>query len=265
MRAAARFSLLFTVVIATACHSTSPASSASPASAASPAPSAMAGPAPAVAEPSPSMPARAGAAPAPATAGPMLSEPTADQLGTVPAGLGLKVGAKAPDATLPDIAGRPQRLGALYREAPTFVVFYRGGWCPFCNLQLHGLSAATPDFARQGVRLVAISVDQPGEEAKTQAKNGVPFPMLSDSKLVVHRAFNVVHVPPDEEAKALAHYGVDLEAYSGENHHSFAVPSIFLIDRAGVVRWVHIDQDYKTRPSPAQLLAVAARLVPAAR
>ena len=83
--------------------------------------------------------------------------------------------------------------------------------------------------------------------------------MLSDSKLVAHKAFGVVHVPADAEAKALAGFGVDLEAYSGQTHHSFAIASIFLVDRGGVIRWRHIDDDYKTRPSPAQLLEVAAR------
>lgn len=124
------------------------------------------------------------------------------------------------------------------------------------NLQLHELAASKADFDKKGVRLVAISVDKPDEEARTQAKNGVPFPMLSDSGLTVHKAFNVVHVPSEGEANALAGYGVDLEKHSGEKHHSFAVPAVFLVDRSGVVRFAHVDEDFKTRPSPKQLLEV---------
>ena len=189
----------------------------------------------------------------------VLAETPADKLGSAPAGLGLKVDSKAPDASLPDVSGKTIRLSALYSQAPTFVVFYRGGWCPFCNLQLHALATAKPDFDKEGLRVVAISVDKPDEEAKTTAKQGVTFPMLSDSDLATHRAFNVVHVPKEAEAKGLAKFGVDLEQYSGKSHHSFAVPAIFLVDRAGVVRWVHIDDDYKTRPSPQQMIEVGVR------
>ena len=132
------------------------------------------------------------------------------------------------------------------------MIFYRGSWCPFCNLQLHDYAVTKPEFDKRGVQIVAISVDQPSEEAKTQAKQGVPFPMLSDSKLAAHRAYQVVHVPGDAERKALASYHIDLAAYSGESHGDFAVPAIFLVDRDTAVRFVHVDEDYKTRPSAKQ-------------
>lgn len=191
---------------------------------------------------------------------PDLADTPMDQLGTAPAGLGLDVGTKAPDGLLTDITGKKLQLSALYGQGPTFVIFYRGGWCPFCNLQLHRLSQATPEFDKHHLKLIAISVETPGEEAKTQAQHGVPFPMLSDSDLTVHEAFKVVHVPGEAEAKALARYGVDLEARSGgQHHHSFAVPAVFLIDQMGKIRWRHVDEDYTKRPSPAQMIEVADR------
>jgi peroxiredoxin len=247
--------LLFACLTLTSCSSpTVPAAAgpggSSPATAAAAPPAAPAAPSAALAPPQPP------ADPAPRVP---LQETAADRLGSVPPGFGLEVGSKAPDATLPDVTGQSQRLSALYAGGPVFVVFYRGGWCPFCNLQLHRLAAALPQFQQKGLQIAAISVDTPGEEAKTQAKQGVAFPMLSDSDLAVHKAFHVVHVPPDAEAKALAGYGIDLEKYSGQRHHSFAVPAIFLIDRTGTIRWQHVDQDYKTRPTPEQMLDIAAR------
>jgi peroxiredoxin len=184
-----------------------------------------------------------------------LGETPSDKLGTAPSGLGLKVGDKAPNATLPDVGGKPQKLSDLYAQGPTFVLFYRGGWCPFCNIQLHDLGAAKADFDQRGVKVVAISVDTPNEEAKTQGKQGTKFPMLSDSKLEAHKAFKIVHAAPEAEQKALTGYGIDLKAFSGEDHKSFATPAIFLVDKSGTVKWVHVDEDYKTRPSPKQLLA----------
>jgi peroxiredoxin len=187
----------------------------------------------------------------------VLLDTPANKLGVVPAGFGLKLGAKAPDATLTDVTGKSEKLSALYKDGPTFVIFYRGGWCPFCNIQMQNLGAAKAAFEGKGYKIVAISVDKPDEEAKTKAKHGTAFPMLSDSDMAAHKAFNVVHAPPEAEQKALAGYGINLEAYSGKSHHSFAVPSIFLIDKAGVVKWVHVDEDYKTRPSAAQMIEAA--------
>jgi len=196
---------------------------------------------------------------APAAAKPPTLAVTAmEKLGSAPSGFGLEVGAMAPDATLPDVTSTPRQLAALYREGPTFVVFYRGGWCPFCNMQLHQLAEAMPQFAQHGFKIVAISVDLPSEEAKTQAKHGVPFPMLSDSDLTAHKAFHVVHPAGDQESNPK--FAAMLEQYSGQQHHAYAVASIFLVDRDGKVLWRHVDEDYKTRPSAAQLLDVAAHL-----
>jgi peroxiredoxin len=197
----------------------------------------------------------------PAAPAMVLTDTSTDKLGTVASGLGLKLGAKAPDASLASITGGTQKLSALYKEGPTFVVFYRGGWCPFCNLQLHALAEAKADFEAKGLKVVAISVDKPDEEAKVKAKHGIAFPMLSDSDLTAHKAFNVVHVPADAEQKALAGYGINLDSYSGKDHHSFAVPALFLVDKSGVVKWMHIDEEYKTRPSPKQMLEVAAKVL----
>lgn len=189
-----------------------------------------------------------------------VKETAADQLGTTPTGLGLKVGVRAPDGSLPDVSGATVKLSALYAKGPTFVVFYRGGWCPFCNSQLHNLTEAKAEFDKRGVQLVAISVDSPGEEAKTQAKLGVPFPMLSDSKLVVHNAYKIVHKTSPEERQALSGYGIDLQAYSGEAHGNFATAAMFYVDKKGVIRFVHVGEDYQTRPSPAQMLVIADKL-----
>lgn len=201
----------------------------------------------------------------PAAPPPMVLAQTADdKLGTAPSGLGLTVGGAAPNATLDSVSGGQVTLSSLYAKGPTYVVFYRGGWCPFCNMQIHELSKAAPEFEKRGIQLVAISVDKPTEEAKTQAKHGVPFTILSDPKMKALQAFHVVHTAGPDEQKVLTGFGIDLNAYSGESHKSFSVPSIFLIDRRGMVRFQHIDEDFKTRPSVAQMLAVADRTFPPA-
>src|SRR5690242_8673828 len=100
------------------------------------------------------------AAPSPAAKPdvPVLTEPPPDKLGTAPHGFGLEVGDKAPDAVLPDVTGTTRSLSELYARQSTLLIFYRGGWCPFCNLQIHEYSVAKPEFDARGVGIVAISV-----------------------------------------------------------------------------------------------------------
>ncbi len=181
--------------------------------------------------------------------------PPKDNLGTRPDGVGLPVGAIAPSALLKDSEGRTVHLRDLSKAGSILLVFYRGGWCPYCNFQIRELTKAFPEYLQRGVRPVAISVDRPEESAKTQATHAIPFPVLSDPDLVAHRAFNVVHHAEDAEVARLKGFGIDLERASGKQHHEIAVPSLFLIDQKGVVRWSHADEDYKVRPSTQQIIA----------
>lgn len=256
MRALSISFSLCAALAAAACGGSKPATPAAPPSpevAAAPAAAPEAAPAAAPEAAPAAAPAEEAKPEAPQFA---VKETAEAELGTAPAGMGLKVGSKAPDGALLDITGATVKLSAIFAKGPTFVVFYRGGWCPFCNSQLHNLTEAKGEFDKRGVQLVAISVDQPGEEAKTQAKLGVPFPMLSDSGLKVHSAYKIVHKTSAEEREKLASFGVDLAAYSGQPHGNFATAAIFFVDK-GKIRWAHVGEDYQTRPSPKQMLAIA--------
>ncbi len=184
-----------------------------------------------------------------------LTAPEADKVGVLAPGTGIAVGQKIPDVHATDLDRNDVALTALAAKGPLLLVFYRGGWCPYCNTEIHALAAAYPDFEKRGVTPVAISVDAPDAEAKMKATYQIPFPVLSDSDAKVIDAFHVVKkVGDDEYAKMKNSYGVDVEAYSGKTHHEIAVPSVFLVDTKGIVRWAHSDPDYKVRPSIAQLL-----------
>jgi peroxiredoxin len=184
--------------------------------------------------------------------------PTSDEaLGTLPEGIGLAVGASMPDAALHDIKGNPVSLSKLREGGKSLlIVFYRGGWCPYCNFEIHDLTTAFPELQKRGVVPVAISVDKPEKAAETQASYRIPFPVLSDPDLVAHTAFSVIHTADAAEVERLRGFNIDIEGASGRTHHRFAVPALFLIDATGTVRWSHADLDYKTRPTSAQLLEV---------
>ncbi len=185
------------------------------------------------------------------------AEPTPnDKVGTVAEGFGLSLGTTAPVVDVMDSDGKVVSTGAVFGKEAALVVFYRGGWCPYCNAQLHGFAQRFGELQKRGVTVVAVSVDKAEEAAKTRASWEIPFHVWSDPKLVAHEAFKVVHQVGDEERTKLEGYGIDIEASSGEVHHKFAVPGIFLVDKAGVVRWAHVDPEYKVRPTLDQLLAV---------
>lgn len=174
------------------------------------------------------------------------------QLGTLPEGIGIPVGKPAPDATVTDDEGNAVQLASLYAEGPVLVVFYRGGWCPFCNFQVRELVEGRKRFAELGVTPVLISVDQPSAASRTRDAWHIPYPVLSDPDLAAHRAFAVTQVVDDGVVADLAARGFDLEAASGREHHTIAVPSVFLVEE-GTVRWAHADPEYKVRPTNAQL------------
>lgn len=184
------------------------------------------------------------------------SAPPASQLGTRPDGVGVPVGATAPDFEVRDIDGRATKLSTLNQRGALLLSFYRGGWCPYCSFEIHALTKAYPEFEKRGVTPVAISVDRPEEGSRAKATYEIPFPVLSDPDLVAHGAYRVVHKADAAETERLTSFGIDLEKASGRSHHSFAIPAFFLIDKDGRVRWAHADPDYKVRPSIEQLLAV---------
>jgi peroxiredoxin len=179
----------------------------------------------------------------------------ADRLGVLAPNTGVPVGQKVPDVSGRDLDGKDVTLSSLYAKGPILLAFYRGGWCPYCNSEIHALTTAFPEYQKRGITPVAVSVDRPESEAKMKATYSIPFPVLSDSDATIIGAFRVVkNVGPDELAK-MKGFGVDLESYSGKTHHEIAIPALFLIDRSGVVRWAHSDPDFKVRPSTAEILA----------
>jgi peroxiredoxin len=181
--------------------------------------------------------------------------PPPERVGVLAPNTGIPVGQKVPDVHARDLDGRDVSLSSLYSKGPILLAFYRGGWCPYCNSEIHALTTAYPEYQKRGVTPVAVSVDKPDAEAKMKATYTIPFPVLSDSDAVAIEAFHVVKKVGADELAKMKGFGVDLESYSGKTHHEIAIPALFLIDRTGIVRWAHSDPDFKVRPSTSQILA----------
>ncbi len=187
---------------------------------------------------------------------PDLKVTDAATLGTNVDGIGLSAGDNVPAFTTNTHEGESISMEALQRQGPLMVIFYRGGWCPYCNLQIRQLSQAYPQFEQRGVMPVLISVDKADGAALAQRTYEIPFPVLSDSSLAAHEAFEVVLDLDMATTLAYKGFGIDLEDWSGRDDGKIAVSSAFLVDNDGAVKWAHVDTDYKTRPSVSQLLSV---------
>lgn len=178
----------------------------------------------------------------------------ASDLGLLPDGVGLAVGASVPALSAKDADDKSVELAELTQAGDVLVMFYRGGWCPYCNFQVRAMTDAFPKFQQLGITPVLVSVDKISEAAKTKANYEVPFPILSDPDLAWHKAFKVLEKLSPEMVDKLKGYKIDVEAASGRDHHTIAVPSVFLIRKGGKIAFAHADRDYKVRPGATALV-----------
>lgn len=170
----------------------------------------------------------------------------------------LKVGMHAPNAALRTADGKETDLKSVLNKKPTVLIFYRGGWCPFCNLHLADLAAVEGQLNDLGFQIAAISPDTPEEISKTIGKHKLTYQVLSDSKAVSLQRFGVAYRLDDATyGKMKDSFHVDLEMFSGEKHHILPVPSVFLIDAKGKIVYVHSNPDYKVRMKGAEIVAAA--------
>jgi len=166
----------------------------------------------------------------------------------------IRIGDKAPDFTLPDAQGRTVSLGALLEEGSTVVTFYRGGWCPYCNIQLRAYQMVLPDVTALGARLVAISPQLPDGSLSTAQANKLTFDVLSDVGNGVARSFGLVWSLPEELRAALRSNNKALPAINGDDSWELPVPATYVIARDGRVALAAIDVDYRNRLEPDSVL-----------
>ena len=181
---------------------------------------------------------------------------SAAQLGSHDNNLGLKAGETVPEFKTNTYEGKSIRFSSLLKNAPLLVIFYRGGWCPYCNYQVRQVTQAYDKFRQRHVTPVLISVDKPEGAALVKQSYAIPFPVLSDPELRAHEAFNTIIKVDKADYERYKSHGMDLEAWSGQTHHKMTAPAVFLVTSDGRVVWSHVALDFKTRPSVEQLLGV---------
>lgn len=170
------------------------------------------------------------------------------------------VGSAVPAVELTELSGQTTTLATVLGGKPSVLVFYRGGWCPYCNLQLSELRKLGPDLKQHGFQLIAISPDRPEALNKTLESGDIDFTLVSDSRALALQAFGIAYRVDDATREKYQAYGIDLEQASGETHHALPVPSVFVIDTAGVIQFAYVNPDYRTRV-PLRLVRAAVEAV----
>ena len=172
----------------------------------------------------------------------------------------LSAGHPAPNFTLPGADGQPQTLATLLQNGPVVLTFYRGNWCPYCNVQLRAYQQLLPELARYGATLVAVSPQTPELSSLTASEKELAFPVLSDVGNAVARQYGLAYGVGPEVAAALRGVGIDLTAFNGTSDDELPLTATFLIGADGIIAWAEVDANFKHRPDPTAILAALARL-----
>jgi peroxiredoxin len=167
---------------------------------------------------------------------------------------GLKAGDRVPDFRLPDARGRFVRMNDLLEKGPVVLSFYRGGWCPYCNLELRALQKTLPEITRFGAQLVAISPQTPDESLSTAEKNELAFSVLSDVGSVTAKAFGIAFDLAEELRPIYARFGHALPDKNGDDSWVLPIPATYVIDTEGTIALAFRDVDYRNRLEPTEII-----------
>jgi len=173
---------------------------------------------------------------------------------------GLAIGDKAPDVTLADAAGKPVKLSELWARQPVVLTFYRGGWCPFCNQALAAWQEKLPELDKAGAVLVALTPEKSSYATQTVEKHKLTYRVLSDSKYEAAKSYKTLFEMDKGTQEKYKGYGVDLGEHNAAGTWELPVPATYVIDTAGVVRWVHFNPDYRKRADPGEVIKAVGAL-----
>lgn len=168
----------------------------------------------------------------------------------------LLYGETIPEVSVQGMDGQKVSLLEKVGEKPTILIFYRGGWCPFCNTQLSGIQRVKENLDQMGYQILAISPDTPDNLSKTIDKNDLSYTLLSDTPMEASKAFGIAFKLPDEKAKKYQEKGLSL---GGEDKNLLPVPTVMVLDQKGKILFEYINPNYRERLKP-ELLEYAAKL-----
>jgi peroxiredoxin len=185
---------------------------------------------------------------------------TAELIASGQAKRALKAGDKAPDFVLNDPDGKPVSSRGLLAKGPLVLSFYRGVWCPYCNMELQALQAELAAIEARGASLVAISPQTAPNSRRSQRENKLGFPILTDAKAEVANAFGIRFALPNYLVEVYKGFKNDLPLVNDDPSWVLPMPARYVIGTDGIIAYAEINPDYTQRPDPSELLPVLDRM-----
>lgn len=166
----------------------------------------------------------------------------------------LSVGEQFPDAALSDAHGERIQLGELLKKGPTIINFYRGEWCPYCNLEINAFQRLLPEIQSKGAQMVAISPQTPDKSLTVEQKHNLEFAVLSDVGNKLARDLGLVFNLPEALKTAYTNFGFPLPDYNGDDSWTLPIPATYVVDARGRITYAFVDADYSLRAEPQDVL-----------
>ena len=162
----------------------------------------------------------------------------------------IKQGDSFPDFDLPNAENKTLSLNTLLQKGPLVVSFYRGAWCPYCNLEINALQKQLPDIVSAGAQLVAISPQKPDKSIEQVDNSHLSFEVLSDIDNKLARKCGLVFTLPESLRPIYSAWEIDIPDHNGNDHFELPIPATYIIDAEGKIRYVFADMDYTKRLEP---------------
>lgn len=171
----------------------------------------------------------------------------------------LKEGDKAINFTLKNAKGEEVSLFSLLEKGNVVITWYRGGWCPYCNVALNQLQQKLPEFKSLNTTLVALTPELPDHSLSTKEKNELEFEVITDINNEVARQYGIVFKLDDKTAQCYEQ-ALHLSSRNGTNSSELPVPATYIIDRKGRIRYAYVNPDYTKRANPEDIVRVLQRI-----
>ena len=168
----------------------------------------------------------------------------------------LKTGDIFPSFNLPNAKGEVISSLSLLDKGPLVIAFYRGGWCPYCNIELKALQNALPQIKEKGAQLIAISPESPDNSLSTKEKNELNFEVLTDKDNSFARDLSLVYKLPDSLIALYNKFGLSLDESQGNSNSELPIAATYVIDTNGKIMYHFLKEDYKLRADPSAILEV---------